>query len=58
VGEVEGDSGGEGGVNRKWEAEEVNQSCDGSGDEGGVAGVLSKAADAVGVDFLLELFLY
>ena len=60
VGEVEGDSGGEGGVYWEGEAGEVNQGGDGSGDEGGVAGVLfealDEAADAVvfAADFLLE----
>ena len=60
VGEVEGDSGGEGGVYWEGEAGEVNQGGDGSGDEGGVAGILfealDKAADAVvfAADFWLE----
>ena len=60
VGEVESDSSGEGGVYWEGEAGEVNQGGDGSGDEGGVAGILfealDKAADAVvfAADFLLE----
>ena len=60
VGEVEGDPGGEGGIYWEGEAGEVNQGGDGSGDEGGVAGVLfealDEAADAVvfAADFLLE----
>jgi hypothetical protein len=62
VGEVEGDSGGEGGVDREGEAGEINQSGDGSSDEGCVARVLfqalDEAADAVvfSADFLLETF--
>ena len=62
MGEVEGDSGGEGGIDREGEAGEVDEGGDGSGDEGGVAGVLfealDEAADAVVVaaDFLLETF--
>ena len=58
VGEVEGDPCGE--VDREGEAGEINQGGDGSGDEGGVAGVLfealDEAADAVvfAADFLLE----
>ena len=60
VGEVEGDSGVEGGVYWEGEAGEINQGGDGSGDEGGVAGVLfealDEAADAVvfAADFFLE----
>ncbi len=45
VGEVEGESGGEGGVYWEGEAAEVNEGGDGSGDEGGVAGVLFEALD-------------
>ena len=45
MGEVEGDSGGEGGVDRKGEAGEVDEGGDGSGDEGCVAGVLFEALD-------------
>jgi hypothetical protein len=62
VGEVEGDSGGEGWVYWEGEAGEIDESGDSSGDEGGVAGVLferlDEAADAVVVaaDFLLEAF--
>ena len=60
VGEIEGDPGGECGVYWEGEAGEVNQGGDGSGDEGGVAGILfealDEAADAVvfAADFLLE----
>jgi len=60
VGEIEGYPGGEGGVYWEGEAGEINQGGDGSGDEGGVAGVLfealDEAADAVvfATDFLLE----
>lgn len=63
VGEVEGDAGGEGGVDRDGEAGKVDQGSDGSSDEGSVAGILfqrlNQAADAVIVatDFLLEAFL-
>lgn len=62
MGEVEGDSGGEGRVYGEGEAGEVDEGGEGSGDKGGVAGVLfealDEAADAVVVaaDFLLETF--
>ena len=45
VGEIEGYSGGEGGVYWEGEAGEVNQGGDGSGDKGGVAGILFEALD-------------
>lgn len=60
MGEVEGDSGGEGGIYWEGEAGQVDEGGDGSGDEGGVAGVLfealDEAADAVvfAADFFLE----
>ena len=60
VGEIESDSGCESRVDREGEAGEINQGGDGSGDEGGVAGILfealDEAADAVvfAADFLLE----
>jgi hypothetical protein len=62
VEEVEGDCGGDGGINGEGEAGEVDDRGDHAGDEGGIAGVLfavlDQAAEAVvgAADFLLEAF--
>lgn len=59
---VEDDRGGNGRIDREWNAGEIDESGDGSGDKGRVAGVLfgglDEAAEAVvlSADFLLDSF--